>query len=141
MSLLIKPSAQGFFFDCFPGIDGVQWWTASLNQSGHNTTTTNTAARDSFCFSLWLSTSLFCGLSRSRFCSLSHTHNHAVQMNAHTNVTDCETVTHTQQQRSEKRTHSFLSPSEVWRFLLGSFSLRTSERGERVFNLMSKVDD
>ncbi len=31
------------------------------------------------------------------FCSLPHTHNHAVRMNAHTNVTDCQTVTQTQQ--------------------------------------------
>lgn len=118
MSLLIK-SFLGFvfFFDRFPRIYGVQWWTVSLNESGYNTTPT-TIAYESFRFSLWLSVSPSHYFAVLLSLSLSHTHNHAVQMNAHTNVTDCKTVTHTEQ-RLEKRmlSHFFLSPSKVWRFL------------------------
>lgn len=75
---------------------------------------------DSLCLSLQLCPS-HCGrLSHSCFCSLSHTCSHAVQMNAHTNVTDCETVTHIQQRffKKKRKKKSALSPlffpSKVW---------------------------
>ena len=80
----------------------------SLNESGHSTTPTTTAY-ESFYFSLWLSVSPSHYFVLLLSLSLSHTHNHAVQMNAHTNVTDCETVTHTQQRLGKKDALSPLS--------------------------------
>lgn len=83
----------------------------------HNTATT-IIIYDSSCFSFSFSFS-FClshlySLSRSCFSSLSHTHNHAVQMNAHKNVTDCETVTHTQQCFGGEKGCSFRAQEECF---------------------------
>lgn len=115
-----------------------KWWTSVVdrNESSRNTTTT-TISCDSFCFSVGLSHSLTSfSLSPSCFCSLSHTHNYAVEMNAPIHVTDCETVTHTQQRLRGKDTFSPLfSPPKVW--CSPELFFKCSER--ECLNIMSDV--
>lgn len=120
------------FLTAFQGSDEVQWWTVSFNHCG--TTQLQPLLPvihlDLVCGSLHLSASLTFLQSFFFFCSFSHIHNCAVQMNAHTNVTDCETVTHTA--AFGKRTLSHLFSLSKWKSdVLWSFTLSASlkERG------------